>query len=130
MLWFKITLNSFVCDHFNFEFIFVSGDDVDAIALEVFNELNRLSEAEKKQDIKNEQADWTKTKRKFLSPFVSKKKKKIIQYFVINLFGSIYGKYKILNFSNSFAIFNLLQLLCLSGPSPFPQPKTTASIKR
>lgn len=47
--------------------IFVSGDDVDAIALEVFNELNRLSEAEKKQDIKNEQADWTKTKRKFFS---------------------------------------------------------------
>lgn len=45
---------------------FVSGDDVDAIALEVFNELNRLSEAEKKQDIKNEQADWTKTKRELL----------------------------------------------------------------
>ncbi|KAG5893065.1 hypothetical protein JTB14_014845 [Gonioctena quinquepunctata] len=36
------------------------GDDVDAIALEVFNELNRLSEAEKKQDIKGEQADWNK----------------------------------------------------------------------
>ncbi|CAG9822648.1 unnamed protein product [Phaedon cochleariae] len=36
------------------------GDDVDAIALEVFNELNRLSEAEKKQDIKSEQADWNK----------------------------------------------------------------------
>ncbi|XP_056647847.1 striatin-3 isoform X1 [Diorhabda sublineata] len=39
------------------------GDDVDAIALEVFNELNRLSEAEKKQDSKTEQADWNKTKR-------------------------------------------------------------------
>nr|CAI5854598.1 unnamed protein product [Callosobruchus analis] len=36
------------------------GDDVDAIALEVFNELNRLSEAEKKQDIKTEQTDWNK----------------------------------------------------------------------
>ncbi|XP_028147840.1 striatin-3 isoform X1 [Diabrotica virgifera virgifera] len=39
------------------------GDDVDAIALEVFNELNRLSEAEKKQDSKTEQADWNKAKR-------------------------------------------------------------------
>ncbi|CAH0561078.1 unnamed protein product [Brassicogethes aeneus] len=36
------------------------GDDVDAIALEVFNELNRLSETEKKQDIKTEQGDWNK----------------------------------------------------------------------
>lgn len=36
------------------------GDDVDAIALEVFNELNRLSEAEKKQDSKTEQGDWNK----------------------------------------------------------------------
>ncbi|XP_023018295.1 connector of kinase to AP-1 [Leptinotarsa decemlineata] len=38
----------------------VLGDDVDAIALEVFNELNQLSETEKKQDIKGEQADWNK----------------------------------------------------------------------
>ncbi|XP_049826044.1 striatin-3 isoform X2 [Aethina tumida] len=36
------------------------GDDVDAIALEVFNELNRLSETEKKQDIKTEQGEWNK----------------------------------------------------------------------
>lgn len=42
-------------------------DDVDAIALEVFNELNRLSEAEKRQDIKSEQqADWNKCKLFFL----------------------------------------------------------------
>lgn len=38
------------------------GDDVDAIALEVFNELNRISDAEKKQDIKTEQSDWNKNK--------------------------------------------------------------------
>ncbi|KAJ8944222.1 hypothetical protein NQ318_001642 [Aromia moschata] len=38
------------------------GDDVDAIALEVFNELNRISDSEKKQDIKSEQSDWNKSK--------------------------------------------------------------------
>ncbi|XP_018572734.1 striatin-3 [Anoplophora glabripennis] len=38
------------------------GDDVDAIALEVFNELNRISDTEKKQDIKTEQSDWNKNK--------------------------------------------------------------------
>ncbi|XP_060530536.1 striatin isoform X2 [Cylas formicarius] len=37
------------------------GEDVDALALEVFNELNRLSEAEKKQEHKNEPTDWNKT---------------------------------------------------------------------
>jgi len=37
------------------------GEDVDALALEVFNELNRLSEAEKKQDIKNDSSEWNKT---------------------------------------------------------------------
>ncbi|XP_076274324.1 connector of kinase to AP-1 [Rhynchophorus ferrugineus] len=37
------------------------GEDVDALALEVFNELNRLSEAEKKQELKNDSADWNKT---------------------------------------------------------------------
>ncbi|XP_050300974.1 striatin-3 [Anthonomus grandis grandis] len=31
----------------------VEGEDVDALAMEVFNELNRLSETEKKQEIKN-----------------------------------------------------------------------------
>lgn len=38
------------------------GEDVDALALEVFNELNRLSEAEKKQELKNDSADWNKSK--------------------------------------------------------------------
>ncbi|XP_066145136.1 striatin-3 [Euwallacea fornicatus] len=37
------------------------GEDVDALALEVFNELNRLSEAEKKQEMKNVvPAEWDK----------------------------------------------------------------------
>lgn len=35
------------------------GDDVDAEAMEVLNELNLLSESEERQDIKNE-GDWNK----------------------------------------------------------------------
>lgn len=37
------------------------GDDVDAEAMEVLNELNLLSESEERQDIKNE-GDWNKGK--------------------------------------------------------------------
>jgi len=46
-------------------FIFYSaeGEDVDALALEVFNELNRLSEGEKKQEIKTASpSEWDKSK--------------------------------------------------------------------
>lgn len=39
------------------------GEDVDALALEVFNELNRLSEGEKKQEIKTASpSEWDKSK--------------------------------------------------------------------
>lgn len=44
-------------------FYSAEGEDVDALALEVFNELNRLSEGEKKQEIKTASpSEWDKSK--------------------------------------------------------------------